>query len=444
MPYLARGFGQSFETSTNVMDLLVQPRSELASIVRSTTTSSSNVALKYAILFVALAFLVFFVMEDGLAAEAARGAICPWSARRRCCSTCCSCPSRSISASRAAYGVAAVATVALTSLYAVSALASKSRAAVLCAVLGALYGLFYVILNAEDYALLIGSGLLFAALAATMYVTRKINWHALTGVTAIRVCMEGAALLSTKRPRFQEPFNGPNDLAQRQFSPPRARSGPVPAQANGKRAKGTKQFKVYRYDPDKDENPRVDTYTVDLGSCGPMVLDALIKIKNEIDPTLTFRRSCREGVCGSCAMNVAGGNTLACTKAIADISGAVTVYPLPHMPVVKDLVPDMTNFYAQYASIQPYLQTKTAAPEKEWKQSPQDRAKLDGLYECILCALLLDPACPSYWWNSERYHRALRRCCNRIAGWSIRATRRPANASTISRTRSASIAATRS
>ena len=133
-----------------------------------------------------------------------------------------------------------------------------------------------------------------------------------------------------------------------------------------------------------------------------MVLDALIKIKNEIDPTLTFRRSCREGVCGSCAMNIAGGNTLACTKAISDCSGSVAIYPLPHMPVVKDLVPDLTNFYAQYSSIEPYLQTKSAAPEKEWKQSPEDRAKLDGLYECILCACC-STSCPSYWWNSERY-----------------------------------------
>ncbi|MBV9694298.1 MAG: succinate dehydrogenase iron-sulfur subunit [Alphaproteobacteria bacterium] len=185
-------------------------------------------------------------------------------------------------------------------------------------------------------------------------------------------------------------------------APRKGKGWPVPKQDNGRRAKGTKQFKVYRYDPDQEQNPRIDTYTVDLGSCGPMVLDALIKIKNEIDPTLTFRRSCREGVCGSCAMNIAGGNTLACTKAIADISGAVTVYPLPHMPVVKDLVPDLTNFYAQYASIGPYLQTKTAAPEKEWKQSPEERAKLDGLYECILCACC-STSCPSYWWNSERY-----------------------------------------
>jgi succinate dehydrogenase / fumarate reductase iron-sulfur subunit len=177
---------------------------------------------------------------------------------------------------------------------------------------------------------------------------------------------------------------------------------PGPKTANGKKPKRSKDFKVYRFDPDQDSNPRLDTYTVDLESCGPMVLDALIKIKNEIDPTLTFRRSCREGVCGSCSMNIAGGNTLACTKAITDISGPVTIYPLPAMPIVKDLVPDLTNFYAQYSFIEPYLQTKTAEPETEWKQSPEDRAKLDGLYECILCACC-STSCPSYWWNSERY-----------------------------------------
>jgi succinate dehydrogenase / fumarate reductase iron-sulfur subunit len=166
--------------------------------------------------------------------------------------------------------------------------------------------------------------------------------------------------------------------------------------------KGWKEFRIYRWNPDERLNPRIDTYWVDLKACGPMILDALIKIKNEIDATLTFRRSCREGVCGSCSMNIAGGNTLACTKAITDISGPVAVYPLPAMPVVKDLVPDLTNFYAQYASIEPFLQTKTAEPETEWKQSPEDRAKLDGLYECILCACC-STACPSYWWNSERY-----------------------------------------
>jgi succinate dehydrogenase / fumarate reductase iron-sulfur subunit len=177
---------------------------------------------------------------------------------------------------------------------------------------------------------------------------------------------------------------------------------PGPTTANGKKPKRTKDFKVYRYDPETGENPRIDIYRVDLENCGPMVLDALIKIKNEIDPTLTFRRSCREGVCGSCAMNIAGGNTLACTKAIEDISGSVSVYPLPSMAVVKDLVPDMTNFYAQYASIKPYLQTKSATPEAERIQTPEERAKLDGLYECILCACC-STSCPSYWWNQDRY-----------------------------------------
>jgi len=184
--------------------------------------------------------------------------------------------------------------------------------------------------------------------------------------------------------------------------PVKGKAWPAPVTTNGKKPKRSKDFRVYRYDPDVGTNPRVDTYRLDLDSCGPMVLDALIKIKNEIDPTLTFRRSCREGVCGSCAMNIDGGNTLACTKSISDISGSVSVYPLPHMPVVKDLVPDMTNFYSQYSLIQPYLQTRTAQPEREWRQSPEDRARLDGYYECILCACC-STACPSYWWNSERF-----------------------------------------
>ncbi len=167
-------------------------------------------------------------------------------------------------------------------------------------------------------------------------------------------------------------------------------------------AKKVRKFQVYRWDPEGGENPRMDTYEVDLDNCGPMVLDALIKIKNEIDMTLTFRRSCREGICGSCAMNIDGTNTLACTKGIDEIKGEVKIYPLPHMPVVKDLVPDLTNFYAQHASIEPWLQTRTVEPEKEWKQSPEDREKLDGLYECILCACC-STSCPSYWWNGDRY-----------------------------------------
>ncbi len=164
-----------------------------------------------------------------------------------------------------------------------------------------------------------------------------------------------------------------------------------------------KRFRVYRWNPDEGQNPRVDTYEVDMDSCGPMVLDALIKIKNEIDPTLTFRRSCREGICGSCAMNIDGTNTLACTKACDDVEGDVRIYPLPHMPVVKDLVPDLTHFYAQYASIKPWMQTQTPAPpDSERLQSKEDRAKLDGLYECILCACC-STSCPSYWWNGDRY-----------------------------------------
>ena len=170
----------------------------------------------------------------------------------------------------------------------------------------------------------------------------------------------------------------------------------------GAGAKNVKRFQIYRWDPDSGENPRMDTYEVDMATCGPTVLDALLKIKNELDPTLTLRRSCREGVCGSCAMNIDGTNTLACTKAIGDVSGDVKVYPLPHMPVIKDLVPDLTHFYAQYASIKPWLQSITPPPERERLQSKEDRAKLDGLYECILCACC-STSCPSYWWNGDRY-----------------------------------------
>ena len=167
-------------------------------------------------------------------------------------------------------------------------------------------------------------------------------------------------------------------------------------------ATNLREYRIYRWSPDDGENPSIDTYFVDMDDCGPMVLDALLWIKNKIDPTLTLRRSCREGICGSCAMNIDGSNTLACTKGCDDIDGAVKVYPLPHMQVVKDLVPDLTTFYAQHASIQPYLQTVSPEPAKEWRQSHDDRQKLDGLYECILCACC-STACPSYWWNGERY-----------------------------------------
>ncbi len=167
-------------------------------------------------------------------------------------------------------------------------------------------------------------------------------------------------------------------------------------------AKHVTEFRIYRWNPEDGQNPRVDTYYVDRDDCGPMVLDAIIWIKSKIDPTLTFRRSCREGICGSCAMNIDGTNTLACTKGMDEIKGAIRIYPLPHMQIVKDLIPDLTTFYAQHASIEPWLKTVTPAPEKEWRQAPEDRAKLDGLYECILCACC-STSCPSYWWNGDRY-----------------------------------------
>jgi len=147
----------------------------------------------------------------------------------------------------------------------------------------------------------------------------------------------------------------------------------------------------------------MENYQVDLNTCGPMVLDALIKIKNEIDPTLTFRRSCREGICGSCSMNIDGVNNLACLSYITDKSKETKIWPLPHMYVVKDLVPDMNNFYAQYKSIEPWLKKKEENDSGvEFYQSEADRAKLDGLYECILCACC-STSCPSYWWNGDKY-----------------------------------------
>jgi succinate dehydrogenase / fumarate reductase iron-sulfur subunit len=162
-------------------------------------------------------------------------------------------------------------------------------------------------------------------------------------------------------------------------------------------------LRIYRYDPDSGATPRIDTYQVDRDACGPMVLDALLWLKNTVDPTLTFRRSCREGICGSCAMNIAGQNTLACTLGLDECGpGPVRIYPLPHMPVLKDLVPDLSGFFAQHAAIEPWLQTVTPAPETEWRQTPAERQRLDGLYECILCACCTT-SCPSYWWNGDRF-----------------------------------------
>nr|BDN85837.1 succinate dehydrogenase subunit 2 [Microheliella maris] len=164
-----------------------------------------------------------------------------------------------------------------------------------------------------------------------------------------------------------------------------------------------KTFEIYRWDPEKNIKPSLTKYSIDLKNCGPMVLDALIKIKNEQDSTLTFRRSCREGICGSCAMNIDGINTLACLQRINTKTVKTKIYPLPHMAVIKDLVPDLTNFYNQYKSIQPWLKTNVLEEnQKEFLQSIEDRKKLDGLYECILCACC-STSCPSYWWNNDKY-----------------------------------------
>ena len=175
------------------------------------------------------------------------------------------------------------------------------------------------------------------------------------------------------------------------------KSWPAPADAVR-----TKSISIYRYDPDSGGNPRLDTFQVDLDDCGPMLLDALIWIKNTVDSTLTFRRSCREGICGSCAMNIDGTNWLACTRFIADLAAPATVYPLANMAIIKDLVPDLTHHFAQYAVIQPWLQSKTPEPEKERLQSPEERTKVDGLYECILC-FCCTSGCPSHWWNGDRF-----------------------------------------
>ncbi|KAI5987731.1 iron-sulphar subunit protein of succinate dehydrogenase [Pisolithus orientalis] len=155
-----------------------------------------------------------------------------------------------------------------------------------------------------------------------------------------------------------------------------------------------KEFKIYRWNPDEsDKKPMLQSYTIDLNQTGPMVLDALIKVKNEIDPTLTFRHPC--------AMNINGQNTLACLCRIdRDASKDVKIYPLPHMYIVKDLVPDLTLFYKQYKSIKPYLRNDNPPAQGEFLQSPEERKKLDGLYECILCACC-STSCPSYWWNQD-------------------------------------------
>ncbi len=160
-------------------------------------------------------------------------------------------------------------------------------------------------------------------------------------------------------------------------------------------------FKIYRYDPDKDIRPDMQTLPLTLDGSERMLLDALIKLK-EIDPSVSFRRSCREGVCGSDAMNINGKNGLACLTSLASLKGDIVLKPLPGLPVVRDLIVDMTLFFKQYHSIRPYLVSKTIAPERERLQSPQEREELNGLYECILCASC-STSCPSFWWNPDKF-----------------------------------------
>src|ERR1700754_414925 len=173
--------------------------------------------------------------------------------------------------------------------------------------------------------------------------------------------------------------------------------------APGKDAGHLKSFRIYRWNPNSGANPALDTFEIDLDKCGPMVLDALFKINDEIDPNLSFRRSCREGVCGSCAMNIDGTNTLACLTPIASLKAEVSrITPLPHLPVLKDLVADLSGLFAQYESIQPWLRSDESPPNRLRLQSPEDRPKLDGSWECILC-FCCSTSCPSYWWNQDRY-----------------------------------------
>jgi succinate dehydrogenase / fumarate reductase iron-sulfur subunit len=163
------------------------------------------------------------------------------------------------------------------------------------------------------------------------------------------------------------------------------------------------RFSIYRFNPETDEKPSMQDYEVDVKAANCiMVLDALLHIKNDKDESLTLRRSCREGVCGSDAMNINGKNRLACISKIADLEEPIVIRPLPGMPVIRDLVVDMTQFYEQYEKAKPYLQNNIPAPATERLQTPEERAKLDGLYECILCGCCTS-SCPSYWWNPDKY-----------------------------------------
>lgn len=206
---------------------------------------------------------------------------------------------------------------------------------------------------------------------------------------------------SSDRPVADTPSRFPVPRNFGLTGPSRMRDGKHwPAPEN---AKQPVKLTIYRYDGEADSGPQLDHYTIDAAECGPMLLDALIHIKNHVDPTLTFRRSCREGVCGSCSMNINGRNWLACTQPLDELKGPIRVYPLPSLPVIRDLVGDQTHLFAQYHTIRPWMRTESPAPpDRERLQSPEDRAKLDGLYECILC-FCCTSGCPSHWWNGERF-----------------------------------------
>ncbi len=164
----------------------------------------------------------------------------------------------------------------------------------------------------------------------------------------------------------------------------------------------TVRFSIYRYDPDKDAKPYMQDLTVELLPTDKMLLDALMRIKQVTDDSVSYRRSCREGVCGSDAMNINGKNGLACITNLRDLKEPIVLKPLPGLPVIRDLIVDMTQFFKQYHSIKPFLINDTPPPEKERLQSPEERNELDGLYECILCACC-STACPSFWWNPDKF-----------------------------------------
>jgi len=162
------------------------------------------------------------------------------------------------------------------------------------------------------------------------------------------------------------------------------------------------KFEIYRYDPDRDERPYMQKLDVELEPTDKMLLDALVRIKNDVDDSLAIRRSCREGVCGSDAMNINGKNGLACTTNLLELKEPIVLRPLPGLPVIRDLIVDMTHFFNQYHSVRPYLINDTPPPERERLQTPEAREELDGLYECILCACC-STSCPSFWWNPDKY-----------------------------------------